>query len=45
MARWDVDAGHTTVKNACLSFGISQTCFRYQAKLNAENEAIADWLA
>jgi putative transposase len=44
MARWYVDAGRATIKNACLAFGISQTCFRYQAKLNAENEAIADWL-
>ena len=23
---------------------ISQTCFRYQAKLNKDNEPIADWL-
>ena len=33
-----------TVKVACLAFGISQTCYRYEAKLNAENEVIADWL-
>jgi putative transposase len=33
-----------TIKSACLAFGISQTCYRYQAKLNAENEVIADWL-
>lgn len=25
-------------------FGISETCYRYQAKLNGENALIADWL-
>ena len=44
MARHYVEAGRMTVKSACLAFGISQTCDRYQAKLNAENEVIADWL-
>lgn len=29
---------------ACSTFGISQTCYRYQAKLSSENDAIADWL-
>ncbi len=44
MARWIVDQGRATISLACLAFDISQTCFRYQAKLNAENEVIADWL-
>lgn len=44
MARWYVDAGRATIQNACLAFGISQTCFRYQAKRHSENEVIADWL-
>lgn len=44
MARWVVDQGRATIGLACLAFGISQTCFRYQAKLNAENDVIADWL-
>lgn len=44
MARWVVDQGRTTIGLACLAFGISQTCFRYQAKLHAENDVIADWL-
>jgi putative transposase len=26
------------------AFGISQSCYRYQAKLSAENSAIANWL-
>ena len=25
-------------------FGISESCYRYEAKLNTENEEIADWL-
>jgi putative transposase len=29
---------------ACQAFGISQTCYRYKAKLDAENDVIADWL-
>ncbi len=29
---------------ACRTFGVSQTCYRYRRKLNAENEVIADWL-
>jgi putative transposase len=29
---------------ACRAFGISQTCYRYQAKLSEENARIADWL-
>jgi putative transposase len=44
MARWVVDQGRATIGLACLAFAISQTCFRYQAKLNAENDVIADWL-
>jgi putative transposase len=33
-----------TVKLACPAFGINQTCYRYKAKLDAENNLIADWL-
>ncbi len=29
---------------ACQAFGVSQTCYRYKAKLDAENSVIADWL-
>jgi len=28
----------------CQAFGISQTCYRYQAKLCSDNSHIADWL-
>lgn len=44
MARWAVDYKAASVSLACQAFGISQTCFRYQAKLSTENEIIADWL-
>ena len=29
---------------ACTAFGISETCYRYQARRQAENEEIANWL-
>jgi len=44
MARWVIDQGRATISLACLVFGISQTCFHYEAKLNTENEVIANWL-
>lgn len=31
------------IRMACSLFSISETCYRYQAKLN-ENAEIADWL-
>lgn len=33
-----------SIRLACAAFGVSQTCYRYQAKQSEENEAIADWL-
>jgi len=44
MAQWAVLERPATVKLACQAFGISQTCYRYKAKLDAENNLIADWL-
>ncbi len=29
---------------ACRTFGVSETCYRYSAKVNDENERIADLL-
>jgi putative transposase len=29
---------------ACCLFSISETCYRYELKLNDENAHIADWL-
>ena len=34
----------TGISLACRTFGVSQTCYRYSRKLNAENEQIADLL-
>ena len=33
-----------SIRLACETFSISETCYRYQAKLSEENELIADWL-
>ena len=32
------------IRLACRAFGISETCYRYQAKLSDDNALIADWL-
>ena len=44
MAQWAVQERSATIGLAWLAFRISQTCYRYQAKLNAENDLIGDWL-
>ena len=33
-----------SIRVACVAFGISETCYRYQAKCSAENTEIADHL-
>ena len=32
------------IRLACAIFSVSETCYRYEAKHNAENELIANWL-
>lgn len=44
MARSAVDSGRTNIRHACLTFDLSQTCYRYQPKRSDENAVIADWL-
>ena len=44
MAQWAVTQRLATIGLACEAFSISQTCYRYQAKLSPENDIIADWL-
>jgi len=44
MARKAVAAGRCNIRPACQAFSISETCYRYQAKLKHENAVIADWL-
>ena len=33
-----------SIRLACAIFSVSESCYRYQAKNNAENELIANWL-
>jgi putative transposase len=39
-----VEEKNITVRLACKAFRISESCYRYEAKLNEENALIADWL-
>jgi putative transposase len=45
MAKEAVKEKKLNIRQACEAFTISQTCYRYEPKLSAENEQIADWLA
>ena len=44
MAQRAVKEKRVSIRLACEAFGISQTCYRYQAKLSGDNALIADWL-
>lgn len=44
MARKGVAKHGISIRLACVVFGISETCYRYQAKLSGENALVADWL-
>lgn len=44
MAQWAVAQRSATISLACQAFAISETCYRYQAKLSTENSIVADWL-
>jgi len=44
MAKKAVDVHQVSIRLACVAFGISETCYRYQAKLSSDNAFIADWL-
>jgi len=39
-----VALGRTSIQHACATFSLSETCYRYQAKLSDHNALIADWL-
>ncbi len=46
-ARWPFTAiaqHGVSIALACRTFGISQTCYRYERKLDDDNGKIADWL-
>ena len=44
MAKRAVAERGISIRLACQLYQISQTCYRYEAQLNAENAQIADWL-
>lgn len=44
MARKVVECRGYSVRRACRVFGVSETCYRYQAKFDPDNAVIADWL-
>lgn len=44
MARSVVSRSKVSIRVACETFSVSQTCYRYEAKLSDENAEIADWL-
>lgn len=44
MARNAVDQYGVSIRLACQTFDISESCYRYQSTLSHENELIADWL-
>ena len=44
MAKAAVENGRTSVRHACQTFVLSETCYRYEAKLVDENALLADWL-
>src|SRR5690606_29396697 len=44
VAREAVERQGISIRLACDTYGISETCYRYQARLNGENAEIADWL-
>jgi len=44
MAKVAVGNKRLNIRSACEAFTISETCYRYRAKLSDENALIADWL-
>ena len=44
MAQRAVTENRVSIRVACLAFAISESCYRYTAKLSDENAEIADWL-
>lgn len=44
MAKKAIERGGVSIRLACIAFGISETCYRYEPKLCIDNQQIADWL-
>lgn len=44
MAQRAIQKHEISIRLACQASGISETCYRYRARLSHENAQIADWL-
>ena len=44
MAQQATEQFGMSIHLACIAFSISETCYRYEAKLSDDNALIADWL-
>ena len=44
LAQQAVAKKQASIRLACATFGISETCYRYERRLSDENAEIADWL-
>jgi len=44
MAKKAVTDRGVCIRAACEAFGISESCYRYERKLDAENDEVANWL-
>jgi putative transposase len=44
MAKEVVQQSGLAIRLACSVFSISESCYRYESKQDAENALIADWL-
>ena len=44
MAKTAVKRSGVSIRVACVAFGISESCYRYDARLSNENVEITDWL-
>jgi len=44
MAKTAVKRSGISIRVACVAFGISESCYRYDARLSNENVEITDWL-
>jgi putative transposase len=44
MAQKAVTQRGVCIRVACQAFGISESCYRYERKLDAENAEVANWL-
>ena len=44
MAKREVTGRGVCIRVACVAFRISESCYRYERKLDAENDEVANWL-